>query len=86
MYAFEATDLFKAKDVLGDRICIKGGVPISILAAGTPEDVSAYCKKIIDYVGRDGGFVLSTSTSVEDAKTDNIRAMFDFTRGYSGSS
>jgi hypothetical protein len=85
MYAFETTDLFKAKDVLGDRICIKGGVPISMLATGTPDDVSACCKRLIDYVGRDGGFLLSTSTSVEDAKTENLRAMFDFTRGYGDS-
>jgi hypothetical protein len=82
MYAFEATDLIKAKDVLGDRISIKGGVPVSILATGTPDDVKVYCKNLIDYVGREGGFLLSTSSSVEDAKTENIRAMFDFTREY----
>jgi hypothetical protein len=82
MYAFEATDLIKAKDVLGDRISIKGGVPVSILATGTPDDVKAYCKKLIDYVGREGGFLLSTSSSVEDAKIENIRAMFDFTKEY----
>ena len=46
MYAFEATDLIKAKDVLGDRICIKGGVPVSILAAGTPDDVRHIAKNL----------------------------------------
>jgi uroporphyrinogen-III decarboxylase len=82
MYAFEATDLFRAKDVLGDRIAIKGGPPTSLLAAGTPDEVRAYCKSVIDYVGRDGGFLMSTSASVEDAKVENLRAMFDFTREY----
>jgi uroporphyrinogen-III decarboxylase len=82
MYAFEATDLFKAKDILGDTISIKGGVPISIMATGTPEDVKDYCKKVIDYVGKDGGFLLSPSSNIEDAKVDNVRAMFDFTREY----
>jgi uroporphyrinogen-III decarboxylase len=82
MYAFETTDLMKAKDILGDRISIKGGVPISILATGTPDDTRAYCKKIIDYVGRDGGFLMSPSSNIEDAKVENIRAFFDFTKEY----
>jgi uroporphyrinogen-III decarboxylase len=82
MYAFEATDLMKAKDILGDTVSIKGGVPISILATGTPEDTKAHCKKIIDYVGRDGGFLMSPSSNIEDAKVENIRAFFDFTKEY----
>ena len=82
MYAFEATDLMKAKDILGDTVSIKGGVPISILATGTPEDTRACCKKIIDYVGRDGGFLMSPSSNIEDAKVENIRAFFDFTKEY----
>ncbi len=82
MYAFEATDLIKAKDILGNRISIKGGVPISILATGTPDDVRASCKRVIDYVGKDGGFLLSPSTNIEDARVENVRAMFDFTREY----
>ncbi|MBN2401547.1 MAG: hypothetical protein JXN64_04030 [Spirochaetes bacterium] len=82
MYAFEATDLFKAKDILGDTISIKGGVPISVLAAGTPDEVKDFCKKIIDYVGRDGGFLLSPSSNIEDAKVENVRAMFDYVKEY----
>ena len=82
MYAFEATDLMKAKDILGNRVAIKGGIPISILATGTPDDTRAYCKKIIDYVGKDGGFVMSPSSNIEDAKEENIRAFFDFTKEY----
>jgi hypothetical protein len=82
MYAFEATDLMKAKDILGSRVAIKGGVPISILATGTPDDTRAYCRKIIDYVGKDGGFLMSPSSNLEDAKPENIRAFFDFTKEY----
>lgn len=81
-YSFEATDMMKAKDILGDRICIKGNVPLSILATGTPDDVRAYCKKLIDYAGKGGGFIMDSSTGLDDAKPENIRAMFDFTRKY----
>ena len=82
IYAFEATDIFKAKEILGDTVCIRGNLPISIMATGTPEDVKAYCKRLIDIVGRDGGFIMDTSTGVDDTKPQNLRAMFDFTREY----
>ena len=84
IYRFEATDMMKAKDILGDRVCIRGNVPISILATGTPDDVRAYCKKLIDYAGRDGGFIMDSSAGVTDAKPENVKAMFDFTKEYVG--
>jgi hypothetical protein len=82
VYRFEATDMMKAKDTLGDRICIRGNVPVSILATGTPDDVRAYCKKLIDYAGRGGGFIMDSSAAVNDARPENVRAMFDFTKEY----
>jgi len=45
VYWFERTDIFKAKEVLGDTVCIRGNVPISIMSKGNPEDVENYCKK-----------------------------------------
>jgi uroporphyrinogen-III decarboxylase len=81
-YKFEATDMIKAKEVLGDTVCIRGNVPLSILVGGTPDDVRQYCKKLIDTAGKGGGFIMDTATSVDDAKIENVRAMFDFTREY----
>jgi Uroporphyrinogen-III decarboxylase len=82
MYAFESTDIFKAKKILGDSVCIRGNVPISIMATGTPDDVRACCKKLIDEVGRDGGYIMDTSTGLDDAKLENVKAMFEFTKEY----
>ena len=82
MYRFEATDIFKAKDALRDRVCIRGNVPVSILATGTPDDVKAYCKRLIDYVGKGGGFLMDSSAGVTDARPANLRAMFEFSREY----
>jgi uroporphyrinogen-III decarboxylase len=82
VYAFEATDIFKAKEILGDTICIRGNVPLSILATGTPDDVRAYCKRLIDVAGRDGGYIMDSAAGLDDAKPENVRAMFDFTRQY----
>ncbi len=81
-YAFEATDLFRAKEILGDTVCIQGNVPLSALVTGTPKDVTTYCKRLIDKVGIDGGYIMSASTALDDAKPENVRAMFEFTKEY----
>lgn len=81
-YKFEATDMVKAKKVLGDTVCIRGNVPLSILVGGTPDDVRKYCRKLIDTAGKGGGFIMDSATGVDDAKIENVQAMFDFTREY----
>jgi uroporphyrinogen-III decarboxylase len=81
-YAFESTDMVKAKEILGDTVCIRGNVPLSIMATGTPDQVRAYCKKLIDTVAKGGGYIMDTSTGLDDAKPENVKALFDFTREY----
>ena len=53
------TDIFKAKEILGDRMCLMGDVPARLLKLGTPRDIEAYCQKLIDVVGKGSGFILS---------------------------
>lgn len=84
VYFFERTDVFKAKEILGDSVCIRGSVPVSLMITATPDDVRAYCKKLIDVVGKGGGFIMDSGVGVPDeAKPENVRAMFEFTREYS---
>jgi len=82
VYLFETTDIFKAKEVLRDVVCIRGNVPVSLLIAGTPDDVKAYCRKLIDVVGKGGGFIMDASTTLDEAKPENVKAMIEFTREY----
>ena len=82
VYSFESTDIFKAKEVLGEIVCIRGNVPASLLATGTVKDVKACCRKLIDVVGRGGGYIMDSGANCEDAKIDNVRAMFDFSKEY----
>jgi hypothetical protein len=35
---------------------------------GSPDDFRSYCKKLIDYAGRNGGFIVGSSACVTDAK------------------
>jgi uroporphyrinogen-III decarboxylase len=83
VYWFERTDIFKAKEILGETVCIRGNVPASLLCVGSPEDVEAYCKQLIDGVGKGGGFILDGAIGTPDeAKPENVRAMADTTRAY----
>ena len=83
IYWFERTDIFKAKEVLGDRVCLKGNVPSSLMCTGTPDEVKAYCKKLIDIVGKGGGFIVDCDIGIPDeAKPENVRAMTDFVKEY----
>jgi hypothetical protein len=79
---FDATDMFRAKEILGDHICFRGNVPSSILQAGTPDDVKGYVKELIDKVGKNGGLMISSRSSLDEVKPENLHAMIDFTREY----
>ncbi len=84
MGIFDRSDLIKVKEVLGDTMCIAGGMPISLLQAGTPEKVRAETKKVIETVGRDGGFIMSTSSVLDEADPVLVQAWADATREYGG--
>jgi len=77
------TDIFKAKEVLGDRMCIMGDVPAALLKLGEPDEVDEYCRRLITEVGSDGGFILSSGCTVPiDAKPENVSAMLQSVKRY----
>ena len=79
---FDTTDIFTAKEVLKDHTCIEGNVPSSLLQVGTVQDVKDHCKKLIDVVGKGGGYVLSPRSSTDEVKPENLLAMIEFTKEY----
>ena len=82
VYHVDQGDIFKAHRALGEKFCISGGVPNVLLARGSTDDVRQCCKKIIDGVARDGGYIMDASAIVQnDARVENVKAMTDFTRG-----
>jgi len=79
------TDIFKAKEILGGHMCISGDVPAALLTLGTPDDVRSYCEKLIDEVGKDGGFFLTTGCECPmDAQFENVKTMIDTAKSYHG--
>ncbi len=81
------TDIFRAKEVLGSHCCLFGDVSPTMLAIGGKQEVTDYCKKLIDVVGADGGFILAAGCEIPaNAKPENVKAMIDAVRefGYYG--
>jgi hypothetical protein len=79
---FDRTDIFRAKEILRDHMCIEGNVPPSLLQIGSVQEVKDYCKKLIDGVGKGGGYILSPRSSTDEVKPENLRAMIEFTKEY----
>jgi uroporphyrinogen-III decarboxylase len=79
---FEQTDMFRAKEILGDRVCLMGNVPLRLLQLGSPQDVEEYCEKLIKVCGKGGGFILANGGGIYDAKPENMRAMVDSVKKY----
>lgn len=83
IYHVDKGDIFEVHRRIGHKFCLSGGVPNYLLGYGTPEQVRQYCKKIIDGVALDGGYIMDASAIIQnDARIENIRAMTEFTREY----
>jgi hypothetical protein len=79
---FDRSDMKKAKEILGGHICISGNVFPSLLQTGSSEDVKQYCKWLIDVVGKDGGYIMTSASALDEVNPQNLKTMIDFTREY----
>ena len=79
------TNIFKAKEILRGHMCISGDVRADLLTLGKPENVGEYCRKLIDEVGKGGGFLLTTGCECPvDARFENVKMMIDTAKTYQG--
>jgi len=64
-----------------DRIGILGGLDVGLLATGTPDQVRARCRQILDVCGLGGGYCMGSGNSVTNyCSVQNYYAMIDETR------
>ena len=82
LWWFDRTDMKRAKDSVGRVACLAGNVPLDLLCTGTPDELRAYCKELIDVAGRDGGFILSSGAGMQGSKLENVKALIEFSKEY----
>lgn len=69
------TDIYKAKEMLGDHMCLMGDVPARMLTLADADEVHAYASRLVRDLGPTG-FILAQGCDIPpDAKPENVRAM-----------
>ncbi len=75
IWYFETMDMTRAKKMVGDKACIAGNLPTSVLCTGNPAQVMDYCRKLIEACAPGGGYILAGAASMDKGDPDNLRAM-----------
>jgi hypothetical protein len=55
---------------------------LSILQTGTEDDVKAGAKRLIDVLGKDGGYIMGSRSAMDEANPKLVKVWFDFTKEY----
>jgi uroporphyrinogen-III decarboxylase len=77
------TDIFNAKKILGGHMCLSGDISATLYSLGDPETVTDYCNQLIEGVGGDGGFILTSGCEMPmDAKIENVQAMVNASKAH----
>lgn len=82
MWIFDQTDMVEAKKSLGEKACIAGNVPTSLMVKGKPEDVKSYCRTLIKTCGEGGGYILMGGADIDQGNLDNLHAMMEAAKKY----
>lgn len=82
VYHFEKVDLKEAKRVLGDVASIMGGFPVTTLQFGTKEEIVDKVKETLDALAPGGGYLFSTSSSMDHCPRENLETLFEAVEKY----
>ena len=80
---FQSSDIFKVKEIVGDTMCIVGGMRNSLLQAGSADEVRKFTIELCEKVGKGGGFIMSTTVGeMEGCKPELVKVWIDTTKEY----
>jgi Uroporphyrinogen decarboxylase (URO-D) len=82
VWLFDQSDMARAKETIGTVACIQGNVPLSLMHAGTAEEVAAHTRRLIDIAGKDGGFILDVGAVADEGKDENLLTMVNTAKEY----
>jgi uroporphyrinogen-III decarboxylase len=81
-WGFDKVDIARATKLIGAKHSIGGAFPISVLSVGTKSEIEAEVKREIDIMGKDGGYIMMTSATMEETSGPNVKAMIDACKKY----
>ena len=77
-WMFDRTDMAQAKKMVGDKCCISGNVPASLMITGMPTEVKDCCRKLIETCAPSGGYILTGGCQATETKNpDNFRVFME---------
>ena len=82
VWLFDQSDMARAKETIGTVACLEGNMPLSLLYAGTPEEVAARTRELIDVAGDGGGYILDIGAVADEGDDENLAAMIKTAREY----
>jgi hypothetical protein len=83
VYHLDQGDPRKARRAFDGRFCLSGGIPNALLAYGTPAQVRAKCREVLEICAGDAPYIMDASAIVQnDASVENMRALTETTLEY----
>jgi hypothetical protein len=80
---FQSSDIFKVKEIVGDTMCIVGGMPNSLLKAGPVGEVRELTQRLCETVGKNGGFMMCTAVGeLAGSNPEYVHAWVDATKEF----
>ncbi|HOV22612.1 MAG TPA: uroporphyrinogen decarboxylase family protein [bacterium] len=75
----EVMNIFEIKRIYGDKLSFFGGISVQkLLPFGTPQQVKDETKKILQTIGKGGGYIASPSHDIpKDVPVENIVALIE---------
>lgn len=74
-------DIFEAHRRLHDKFCLSGGIPNGLLSYGKPDEVRAFCTRVLEEVAAEGGYIMDAGAIMQDdTSIENVRVMTDVCR------
>jgi hypothetical protein len=82
IWLFDQSDMARAKETIGKVACIQGNMSLSLLHAGTAEQVAERTRELIDVAGKGGGFILDIGAVADGGKDENLAVMVKTAKDY----
>lgn len=79
---FQATNIHRIKETVGDVMAISGCFPVALLQMGTPETIREHTKKLCEVLGKNGGFVMAANSSMDECNPELVKVWVDATKEF----